>query len=102
MAYQDISDIRIISAYDLQEFLADIVKAVKDGYEYDPEQPKGYPAQIGSYLAIEVYKKGSKLAKEVNNTPSEFKVASESLVATSLTETEQVTKGKPGRKAKVD
>lgn len=102
MAFQDIGDIRIISAYDLQEFLADFSKAIKQGFEYDPDQPKGYPAQIGSYLTIEVYKNGSKLAKEVNNTPSEFKVASESLVASSNTEEEVQTKGKPGRKAKAD
>lgn len=87
MAFQDIGDIRIISAYDLQEFLADFTKAIKQGFEYDPEQPKGYPAQIGSFLQIEVYKKDAKPAKVEQKDTSEVEVATE-------------TKGKPGRKAK--
>jgi hypothetical protein len=87
MAFQDIDNIRIISAYDLQEFLADFSKAIKQGFEYDPEQPKGYPAQIGSFLQIEVYKKGVKPVQEEQNKPSEVEVVTE-------------TKGKPGRKPK--
>lgn len=87
MAFQDIGDIRIISAYDLQEFLADFSKAIKQGFEYDPEQPKGYPAQIGSFLQIEVYKKDVKTTKVEQKEAPEVEVAAE-------------TKGKPGRKPK--
>ena len=87
MAFQDIENIRIISAYDLQEFLADFSKAIKQGFEYDPEQPKGYPAQIGSFLQIEVYKKDVKTTKVEQKDTSEVEVAAE-------------TKGKPGRKPK--
>lgn len=87
MAFQDIDNIRIISAYDLQEFLADFTKAIKQGFEYDPEQPKGYPAQIGSFLQIEVFNKKVKPVQEEQNKPSEVEVVTE-------------TKGKPGRKPK--
>lgn len=87
MAFQDIENTRIISAYDLQEFLADFSKAIKQGFEYDPEQPKGYPAQIGSFLQIEVYKKDVKTAKVEQKDTPEVEVAAE-------------TKGKPGRKPK--
>lgn len=100
MAFQDIENTRIISAYDLQEFLADFSKAIKQGFEYNPEQPKGYPAQIGSYLQIEVFTKKVKPAQDDKNTPSEVKVATESLVATSDNKDEGQTKGKPGRKPK--
>ena len=100
MAFQDIGDIRIISAYDLQEFLADFSKAIKQGFEYNPEQPKGYPAQIGSFLQIEVYKKDVKPSKVEQKDTSEVKVASESLVATLDNKDEGQTKGKPGRKPK--
>lgn len=87
MAFQDIGDIRIISAYDLQEFLADFTKAIKQGFEYDPEQPKGYPAQIGSFLQIEVFNKKVKPAQDEQNKSSGVEVVAE-------------TKGKPGRKPK--